>query len=160
MEEIEKDMKNMFCKTMSNEKEPLLDIITILYLEPNEISMEDMAKKTGYSLASISNTMKMLESNNFIQRIKKPKTKKVYFFMEKDIAKINLQKIDMLLMHIKDVLKELPIIMSKYSKNKDKKTKERLSIIQNYYNQLLNFNDVVDKWKIDLEKMSKKWQKQ
>ncbi|MEM3374477.1 MAG: MarR family transcriptional regulator [Candidatus Woesearchaeota archaeon] len=160
MDELEKDMKSLLCKTMSYEKEPFLDVITILYLEPKEISLEELAKRTGYSLASISNTMKTLENYGFVERIRKPKTKKVYFYMDKDLAKINLQKIKYMSSYIKEVLTQLPFIMHKYSKNKDQSTKEKLKIIDNYYKQLLQFSQIVDSWKKDLEKMMIKWQNQ
>ena len=160
MDQLEKDMKSMLCKTMSPEsKEPLLDIITILYLEPEEISLEDLAKRTGYSLASVSNTMKLLENMNLVERIKKPKTKKVYFSMEKDLAKINIQKIKFISSHINEVLTQLPIIISNYSKQKDEKTKKRLKIIENYYKQLKELNNIIENWKKDLENMMLKWQK-
>ncbi|MEM4397082.1 MAG: MarR family transcriptional regulator [Candidatus Woesearchaeota archaeon] len=160
MDELEKDMKSLLCKTMSYEKEPFLDVITILYLEPKEISLEELAKRTGYSLASISNTMKTLENYGFVERIKKPKTKKVYFFMNKDLAKINLQKIKYMSAHITEVLTQLPYIINKYSKNKDDFTKKRLKIIESYYTQLKEFNEIVNSWKKDLEKMMIKWQNQ
>ncbi|MEM2131499.1 MAG: MarR family transcriptional regulator [Candidatus Woesearchaeota archaeon] len=160
MEEIEKDMKALLCKTMSNEKEPFLDVITILFLEPEEIALEEIAERTGYSLASVSNTMKMLENNGFVERIKKPKTKKVYFFMEKDLAKINLLKIKFISQHIKEVLSQLPIVIEKYSKLKNERNKKKLKIIENYKAQLIDFNSIVENWQKDLEKMMMKWQKQ
>ena len=71
----------------------MLNIFAVLFLEPDEIAMEDIAKKTGYSLASVSNTTKMLESIGFVQRKRKPGSKKVFFFMEKDIIKWNINKL-------------------------------------------------------------------
>ena len=50
-------------------------IVAILYIEDREISMEEIAKMTGYSLASISNKMKLLETLAMVQRINRPGTK-------------------------------------------------------------------------------------
>jgi DNA-binding transcriptional regulator GbsR (MarR family) len=50
----------------------MLKVFALLFIEPEEIAMDDIAKKTGYSLASISNTMKMLENIGGIKRIHKP----------------------------------------------------------------------------------------
>ena len=61
---------------------------SILYLEPIEISIEELAKRTGYSLASISNKMKILESFGMVRRVKNPGSKKLYYYMEKDLVKL------------------------------------------------------------------------
>jgi len=37
--------------------------------------------------------MKMLEAVGVVKRIKKPGTRKAYFYMEKDILRINRQKL-------------------------------------------------------------------
>ena len=60
-------------------------IIGVLYMEPKEISLDEISQKTGYSLSGVSTAMKMLSNMGCIKRIKKPGSRKVYFFMEKDI---------------------------------------------------------------------------
>ncbi len=159
MENLDKEFKAMFCRMMASMgiKEPILDIAAVLYLEPEEIAMEEIAKKTGYSLASVSNTMKMLENINMIERRKKPKTKKVFFYMEKDLAKINLQKLKHASLYIKEVKEQLPLTLEKYEqKSKDEYSKRKLNIAKNYYIQLIELDKIINHWQEDLEKLSKK----
>ena len=60
-------------------------LVGILYIEPGEIALEDLAKRTGYSLASVSNKIRQLEPFGIIQRATKPGTRKVFLSMEKDL---------------------------------------------------------------------------
>lgn len=133
-------------------------IVSVLYLEPEEVPMEDLAKKTGYSLASISNTMRLLENIGFVQRIKKPGTKKVYFYMEKDLVKLNIRKINAANENfIKPAKEFLPQLINKYkSKVKDERSKQKLQIIENYYAQLLQFEGMLKHWMEELNELSLK----
>ncbi len=64
---------------------PFASMISELYFEPEPISMQDLANRIGYSLASISLKLKMFEYLGFISRKKKPGTSKVFLYMEKDL---------------------------------------------------------------------------
>ncbi len=131
-------------------------VIGVLYLEPQEISMEDITTKTGYSLASISNTMKILENTGVVQRIKKPGTKKVFFYMEKNLAKLNIKKIAAIHDNmIKSAKEMLPPIIDKYQhKAGDKKSKQKLKLIKDYYTQILQFEELLQDMTKKLKKMS------
>lgn len=132
--------------------------IAILYLEPEEIAMEEIAEKTGYSLASISNTMKMLEAFGMTQRIKKPGTKKVYFYTEKNLAKLSIKKLEAMRDNFLEPTKRiLPQLIKKYrNKTKDPKTKKKIKVAESYYSQLLKFESIMDQWIKELEKQSEK----
>ncbi len=58
-------------------------ILSILFFEPGEMTMEELAEFTGYSLASISLKMKGLEYFWGVHRIKKSGSRKIYFHMGK-----------------------------------------------------------------------------
>jgi DNA-binding transcriptional regulator GbsR (MarR family) len=133
-------------------------VIALLYLEPDEISMEDIAEKTGYSLASISNTMKMLEAFGTIARRRKPGTKKAYFYMEKNLAKLNIMKFTAMQNNFLGPAKEiLPALIKKYKNRvKDEKSKRKIAIAENYYKQLLCFEGMIAHWIGELEEMSAK----
>lgn len=60
-------------------------ILSILNFESNEISMEELAQRTGYSLASISLKVKNIEQFWSIKRISKPGSRKTYLYMEKNL---------------------------------------------------------------------------
>jgi len=60
-------------------------ILSILNFESNEISMEQLAQRTGYSLASISLKIKNIEQFWSIKRIHKPGSRKTFLYMEKNL---------------------------------------------------------------------------
>ena len=66
-------------------------VVAVLHLETEPMPMEEIAKKTGYSLSSISNVMKMLEGFGMVNRVKKPNSRKAYFIHEYDLGKANRQ---------------------------------------------------------------------
>ena len=157
MKELEKEFSDFFSillKSYSLEDLPA-KVMSVLYLEPKEIAMEDIARETGYSLASICTTMKFLENLGMVKRIRKPGTRKAFFYMEKDLFRLNIQKLKASHEHIVQPAKSiLPNIIKKYKqKAKDEESKKKLQIIQNYYKQVLEFEVIIDKWTKDLESM-------
>ena len=52
------------------------DLTTLIYarlfIDPDEVAMEDLAKETGYSLASVSNKLKILETCGVVTRRTRP----------------------------------------------------------------------------------------
>ncbi|MDA0525408.1 GbsR/MarR family transcriptional regulator [Methanococcoides alaskense] len=60
-------------------------ILSILNFESNAISMEELAERTGYSLASISLKIKNIENFWSIKRLHKPGSRKTYLHMEKNL---------------------------------------------------------------------------
>lgn len=131
-------------------------VIALLYIEPEPVAMEDLAKRTGYSLASISNLMKMMENMGFVRRIKKPKTRKVYFYMEKDIVKLNKQKLVIAYeIGVKPAMEILPPIIEKYkNKAKDAKAQRKYEIVQDYFRQMVEFEKILKHMIEDIDQIS------
>ena len=131
-------------------------VIAILYIEPEPVAMEDLAKRTGYSLASVSNMMKMLETMGFVRRIKKPKTRKVYFYMEKDIVKLNKQKLVMAYeVGVKPAMEILPPLIARYkNKAKDVNAQKKYEIVQDYLRQMIEFEKVLQHMIEDINQIS------
>ncbi|MBW2990639.1 hypothetical protein KY348_02950 [Candidatus Woesearchaeota archaeon] len=130
-------------------------ILGVLYLEPEEISMEGLAKKTGYSRASICNKIKMFEPAGFVKRIRKPGTKKVFLRAEKNVLEILKKGFTMKHDLVINLAKEkIPKIVEKY---KDKKLtqeqKEKLRIIDNYYKQMLKFEILINEMLKKIDEM-------
>ncbi|MCK5234230.1 MAG: hypothetical protein KAJ20_00030 [Candidatus Aenigmarchaeota archaeon] len=119
-------------------------IVGVLYIEPCEISLEKVADKTGYSLSAVSTSMKLLVRMSIIKRIKKPKSRKVYFFMEKDMVTFMLEamkrKYEFALLASKEAL---PKIIEKYKSKGNECLNDELKIIEQYYNQIVAFEDVM-----------------
>lgn len=129
-------------------------LVAILYIEPKEIALEDLAEKTGYSLSAVSTSMKFLENINLVKKTKKPKSRKIYFYMEKDMLKMftdTLKK--MYQLNITIGKQEIPQIIKNY---KQKGNKEELKIIENYYKQLMTTDQIMQKMILLFEQEAKK----
>ncbi len=135
-----------------------LTIIATLFIEPKEIPMEELAKRTGYSLASISNRIKLLSGQGFIKKIRKPNSKKLYLYMEKDIFKLVKENfIKKEKYGISGMRERLPLIIKKYKAKKlSVLQKEKLKIIESYYKDILLFDELIGDLIKKLEKLGSK----
>jgi DNA-binding transcriptional regulator GbsR (MarR family) len=130
-------------------------IISILYAEPMEMSLQEIARRTGYSLSAISTSMKFLEGTRIVKRTRKPKSKKVYFYIGKDLLE-QFQEA-MRIKYETNVLeskKVLPDIIKRYKREK-KRNNEKLKIMENYYKQILFSEIFMKKSLILLEELKK-----
>ncbi len=119
-------------------------IVAVLFIEPKEISLEELSKRTGYSLSAISMSMKFMEKTPFIRRIKLPGSKKVYFYMEKDLFGIFMRHIKMENeLALKPMKERLPEIIKRY--RKENYPKEELKILEMHYNNVMIFSDLMNK---------------
>ncbi|MCK5042420.1 MAG: hypothetical protein KAJ20_03300 [Candidatus Aenigmarchaeota archaeon] len=132
-------------------------IVGALYIEPKEISLETVSDKTGYSLSAVSTAMKLLVSMGMIKRIKKPHSRKVYFFMEKDMVACMLDHMkknyELSLLMSKEAL---PKIIDKYKMKRQESSDEELKIIEQYYDQIVAFEDIMKNFIEALENLQNK----
>ena len=130
-------------------------IFAKLYIEPNEVAMDDLADETGYSLASICNKVKMLEAMGIIKKMRKPGSKKIFLYIEKDFSKLikeHLVKKEEYC--IKLIQEKVPDMINKYkNKAKSKRDIEKLKILENYYSQIIKFKKVIEHLRKDIENM-------
>jgi len=138
------DLPDVMTKTMA-----------VLYMQPEDISMEVVAKKTGYSLASISNVVRKFEAISMVLKRRKPGSRKVYLYMEKNLAKLNIQKIRVAKNNFITPTKNLvPSIIDKNKVVDNEKSKKQVELLKSYYDQLKIFESLMDKWVKDLEDAS------
>ncbi len=159
MNSLEKECWNLFRRMghAYNFPDVMTKVMAVLYMQPEEIAMEEVAKKTKYSLASVSNTVKRLETIGVVQKRRKPGSKKVYLYLEKNLAKLNIQKLRAAKENfIGPIRKILPERIEKYEgAEKDKKSKEQLNLMKDYFMQLKKFEELFEKWEQDLEEVSR-----
>lgn len=121
-------------------------IISILYFEPHELSMEELAERTGYSLSSVSLKMGSLENIWGVKRKKKQGSRKAYFYMEKDIGKLMMETFMKAYETESRITKKyLPPIIEEYrGKALTEYETEKLSILENYCSQLTIYNKLLE----------------
>jgi HTH-type transcriptional regulator, osmoprotectant uptake regulator len=132
----------------STGQDPLASkLFMMLFLEPGELSMEELAEKTGYSLASIHNKMKILERVGHVKKIRKPGTKKVFYHMEKDMIKTFSEMMESTYhLRLKPTMEFLPQLIEKYKGAKlTEKERQKMEIIKRYYSQLAKVEKVMEK---------------
>ncbi|HII17159.1 TPA: MarR family transcriptional regulator [Candidatus Woesearchaeota archaeon] len=141
MHEIEKEFVELY-RTVGmamGAEGPFPAIFARVFIEPEDIAMDDLAKELGYSLSSISSALKMLEPMGFIRKIKKPGSKKIYLTTEKDILQVMrghlLRKERIALAKFRE---SLPAILEKYKAKKlSDEDKKKLKIVEQYYKRML-----------------------
>lgn len=147
-------------------KAPMAKVIGLLHAQTDEISLDELSLKTGYSLATISNILKDLEFLNFAQRTKKPGDKKVYVIVEKNSLTLFQQQI-----RIANRVKFAPLkrdipplvqalknrLKNAVSKEEKELIKKKIVLYQNYYNQALWFEENFNHMNDMLEKEKKKF---
>ncbi|MBR9699634.1 hypothetical protein GOV09_04215 [Candidatus Woesearchaeota archaeon] len=114
-------------------------ICAILFIEPKEVALTDLAKKTGYSLASCCIKVQQLEKSGLVKKLSKPGSKKVYASMEKDLFAhwMNMIKRAMTYKvgHIKNVL---PDIIKRH-KNADKR---KIKILEGWHKDVVRIEGI------------------
>lgn len=127
-------------------------IAAILFIEQEDISLEELAKKTGYSLSSTSTSLKFMEATGLVHKFKKPHSKKIYIKMENNIMEIMLNMLKKKQQYIIGRAKEsLPGIINEYKKTKS--SKHELKIIEKYYNDVLLGEQIIGEMIKRIEKI-------
>lgn len=132
------------------------NIIALLFLEPEEVSMEELVEMTGYSKASISQKLKILVPMGFVKRRTRPGSKKIYLYMEKDVFIIWKEQIKhQFLPEIRIVKDKVPQLIEKY-KNKEltSEQEEKLHLIEKYYSQILQVETIINSLFLQIDELS------
>lgn len=129
-------------------------IIGILYLEPEELSLEELVQKTGYSKASISQKIKVLVTMGIIRRRNKPGSRKVYLYMEKNIFTIWKEQMKRHFMpEIRIMKKKIPELIEKYTKSAASPMQQkRIEILANYNMQIIQLEILLNKFYEEFDK--------
>ena len=125
-------------------------IFAYLYLNPGDQAMNQVAKETGYSLASISNQLKILERSRMITRRKHPGSKKVFLNVDMDFTRKMLDGfVQIKLRNLKIMKQKLPKVIERNSKaDKDqlKMAKRYLSFGEKFEKVMFEFDGILQKW--------------
>jgi DNA-binding transcriptional regulator GbsR (MarR family) len=157
MKQFEKEFIDFFAGvTQSFGLDPLSSrLVGMIFIEPEAVSMESLAEKTGYSISSLSNKLRTLESMKMVRRVKRPGTKKSFYFIEKDVYAIIRRKLQSMLdQYINPAKSVLPMIISKHKNSKlNAEDKKKIDLMVNYHKQLLEVGDCLEKHIKELERI-------
>jgi len=127
-------------------------IVSVLFIEPEEMSLEEISIETGYSLSATSTAMKNLSQYHILRRFRKPGSKKVFFFIDKNFMSIVAQalrmKYDKIILPSK---KELPEIIRNYEENGLRSSGFEFEIITRYHKQMQKLELIVENFLTELE---------
>jgi len=107
-------------------------IIASLLVSDNEISLKEMSKITGYSLASLSISLDMLEIIGIIKKVKNPGDRKLYIKLDGDILE-GLRSAFLM-----KVQKGIDNTMAEFEQYK--KEKKHPKYIENIQKEVIRFN--------------------
>jgi DNA-binding transcriptional regulator GbsR (MarR family) len=138
----------------------LTRIMGLVAISPETPSLDEIARKTGYSLASVSNKVSLLESIGILRKVRKPGSRKIYAAMEKD--SLRMWRDSSALKHEAMVIfnKRLPKVISKYSKKKlTDEQKKKLQTIQDFQKTMVALTSVLQDTVKKLDKLMKEREK-
>lgn len=148
-EEFKKAIYNSF-RALGVDDFPSM-LMSVLQSEPEEISLGELSQMTGYSLSALSTTLKAMEENNMVKRFKKPKSRKVYVYMDKDLVTLytELQK-KRYNQSLLPFFQTLPRLIQKYKDNEDFKIE--IEMLEDFGEQLEFLDEQSRKFIEELEK--------
>ena len=114
-------------------------IISSLLVENKPLSLEDIAKKTGYSLSSISISLDLLELVGVVRKIKNAGDRKVYVKLEGDL--LESLKTAFMLKLKKEILKTKMEMARHKSVSKDKSTSHMIDMMEKELKRLDTYVD-------------------
>ena len=102
-------------------------IIGALLVEGKPLSMDELAKKTGYSLASVSLSLDLLEFFGVIKKFRLKGNRKIYIKIDGDL--LNVLK-TLLLIKIQKNIKNTYNEFEKYRNSSDKKILRTIEVLE------------------------------
>ena len=115
-------------------------IYSHIQTSPETISLDELANLTGYSLATVSNTVRFFEKLHIVKRVKKPGTKRVYAEAKRNFMEVFEDQMESIFTNeIKPTEEHMPVIIRnmkeemKTAKGEEKKLyKQQLSIMERH----------------------------
>ena len=117
-------------------------IIAALLVSGKQMSLDELTKKTGYSSASISLSLDLLELVGIVKRIKNTGDRKLYVKIEGDL--LQALRNAMLLKINKNIVSTLSEL-DNYKKRSDKKTRESIITLEKEIMRLEKYIEAISK---------------
>jgi DNA-binding transcriptional regulator GbsR (MarR family) len=128
----------------------------MIYIEPGEICIDDLATKSGYSLATVSIKVRILERVGLIERKKHPGTKKIFCYREKNMISFMKRKADDIYSHeIIPTRELLPELIKKGENARSEREKKQLKIMKDHLRQMKSIEKIFRQLNEDIEKLER-----
>ncbi|MFH0862053.1 MAG: hypothetical protein V1875_03390 [Candidatus Altiarchaeota archaeon] len=72
----------------------VMRIYISLFLSNEPLGMQEISKKTGYSISTVCNTLEIIERTMDVRKFKKPGSKKIYFECVHDLVLAHRKKME------------------------------------------------------------------
>ena len=136
MDEIEREFLDIYTVLGAHQgvDEQFSRIYGLVLVSPEDLSLDEIARKTGYSLASVSSKAKMLESIGLVRKLRKPKSRKLYLTVNKDPLTMMSDMSKMKAQALKITVPKLQKLIDSYEGKKlSDEQKQKLSRIHDLY---------------------------
>ena len=121
-------------------------VIAALLVSGKHMSLDDLTRKTGYSAASISLSIDLLELIGIVKRVKNPGDRKLYVKLEGDLLE-GLRRA--LLMKINKNISATLDEFNRYKKQtKEKNTKKAIATLEKEMKRLERYIDSISRVKV------------
>ncbi len=126
-------------------------IYALAFLEPGELSLDELSRQSGYSLSLVSTKVKWLERLGHLKKYRKPHSRKIFVHMDKDTFRFVREVI--LERHKREFehLRKLPGIMDGYRKDA-RADKRKLAVLESYHGAMVKLENVFSKALVHFEK--------
>jgi len=113
-------------------------IMSVLFSEPEPLTLQELSEKTHYSFSAVSAAMKILNKANSVKRIKKPGFKKIFFTIERDFAKLICESLTIKFQQVTSpAIQKLPNIIKMCKEEKSEDSQETLILMEKYYQEMI-----------------------
>ena len=117
-------------------------IIGVLLLEGREMSLQELAKATGYSSASISLSLDLLEVFGLVKKVRKSGDRKLYIKLEGDVLDVLRHAV---LAKAKQNLASTLLELERYKSSKNAKIRRAANLLEHELKRLRNYVDKLAK---------------
>jgi len=113
-------------------------IIGVLLLEGREMSLQELARATGYSPASISLSLDLLEVLGLVKKVRRSGDRKLYVKLEGDVLDVLRHAI---LAKVKQNIAATLLELERYKMSKNAKIKRAANVLEKELKRLGNYVD-------------------
>lgn len=125
-------------------------VLAAALVEPDEIPVEELARKTGYSPASVSTALNTklapLERLGMYKKYSKPGSKRAFVYADMDLARIQKEAFAYKLKNqVGPALSRIPQIIKKYARLKDEKSRREIEQLRKMESDLKKIEGILEK---------------